>query len=195
MDNRRNNHIDPWDNRAYGTGSTEPPRNNGILVTILLILVICLAGAVSALGLLNIRLFQELNQQNHTETAPLSFFDEGQSEAFPEKSGQSTATIPQDHTSLGIAGEEISPFYQRYYRFPQGLYITQVTENSAADTLGLQTGDILISINGNPVTTPAELQSILNVCSSGDTMQIVIYRAGQQYSLQLTLGESGNTDK
>ena len=195
MDKRKQNQRDAWDYSAYGTGSTEPPRNNGSLVTLLLILVICLAGAVSALGLQNIQLFQQLNRQNQAETTPLTILDESQIDGMDKMPQLAMSTPSQDPGSLGIAGEEISPFYQRYYHFPQGLYITQVMENSAAEALGLLPGDILLSINGSSITTPESLQTLIAGYSLGETMELIIYRAGRQYSFQLTLGRTDCTDR
>ena len=195
MDKRKQNQRDAWDYSAYGTGSTEPPRNNGSLITVLLILVICLIGAVSALGWQNIQLFQQLNRQNRADPASLSILEESPGEDAENMPDLSTATVPREHDDLGISAEEISPFYQRYYQIPRGLYITQVMENSAAENLGLQPGDILLSINGNSVTTTASLQSLLVSFSLGETVEIVIYRAGQQYSFRLTLDRSAWEDR
>ena len=50
--------------------------------------------------------------------------------------------------SLGIAGKEVSIFYQMYYRMPQGLYIDPVTAGSDAETAGLRPGDILMRLDG-----------------------------------------------
>lgn len=188
MDNRKNQNPDSFDDSVYGTGSTEPPRNNGILVTLLLILVICLSGAVSALGFMNVRLFQELARQSQETTAPLSFFDESPQYSDPTETGAAAAaaTIPRNHNSLGIAGEEVSPFYHRYYQFPDGLYITDVAPYSDAEILGLQPGDVLISFNGVPVTDPASLETLLKNYSAGDLVELEVYRGGRRITLQLT---------
>ncbi len=193
MDKRRRNQPDPWDYSAYGTGSTEPPRNHGSLVTALLILVICLVGAVSALSFQNIQLFRQLNRQDSSENPPLSILDEPQADT-QDKTPQISTDTAADHEDLGIVSEEISPFYQRYYQFPRGLYITQVMENSVAASLGLQTGDILLSIDGNAIATPAELHTLLESFSLGQKVSLTIYRSGQKHSFQITLGASGWTD-
>ena len=58
--NERNHYYPDWDDSVYGTGPTNPPKNRGTLVALLLILIIFLCGIVTMLSLLNIRLFQEL---------------------------------------------------------------------------------------------------------------------------------------
>lgn len=50
----------PWDDSVYGTGPTEPPKNRGGLVALLLILIIFLCGIITVLGILNVKLFKQL---------------------------------------------------------------------------------------------------------------------------------------
>ena len=75
--NERNHYYPDWDDSVYGTGPTNPPKNRGTLVALMLILIIFLCGIVTMLGLLNIRLFQELktDQQAQQELA-ISFTTE-----------------------------------------------------------------------------------------------------------------------
>lgn len=91
---------------------------------------------------------------------------------------------------LGITGEIISSFYQFYYRIPQGLYITEVAPDSSADLVGLEAGDILISLDGTPITTMEALQTLLYDYEPGDSITAIIYRDGKQYSVTLTVGEA-----
>ena len=51
---------EPWEPQVYRTGQTKPPKNRQGLIAGLLVAVIFLGGIVSALSLLNIRLFQKL---------------------------------------------------------------------------------------------------------------------------------------
>ena len=91
--------------------------------------------------------------------------------------------------TLGITGEALSNFYQHYYRLPAGLYITKVAKGSDAAAKGVEDGDLLLSINGTPITTMEELKSAIYQYEVGQTVETVIYRAGQQYLVELTLTE------
>ena len=91
---------------------------------------------------------------------------------------------------LGISGEGISEFYQFYYRLPRGLYITEVDPESSAETVGIQPGDILISIDNVNITSSHALETALYAYMPGDTVQAIIYRSGKQYSVTLTVGEA-----
>ena len=91
--------------------------------------------------------------------------------------------------TLGITGESLSTFYQHYYRLPAGLYITDVEYNSDAYKKGVEDGDILLSINDIRVTSLDEMKAAILDCEVGQTVEVIIYRGGQQYLVELTLAE------
>ena len=92
--------------------------------------------------------------------------------------------------TLGLAGEGVSSFYQYYYRMPSGLYISEVDASSDAALAGIEPGDILISVDGTRISSQDDLNTVLYGCEVGDTVQVIIYRSGRQYSVTLTLTES-----
>ena len=94
--------------------------------------------------------------------------------------------------TLGIEGEALSAFYQHYYRMPAGLYITYVAPGSDACSKGIENGDMLLSIDGQRITTMEEMKSLLYDREVGETVEAIIYRQGDRYRLELTLGEKQN---
>ena len=70
------NYDHPWDDGVYGNGITEPPKSRGGLVALLLILVIFLCGIIALLGILNVKLFTQLNLQQEQENISLAIMDE-----------------------------------------------------------------------------------------------------------------------
>ena len=92
--------------------------------------------------------------------------------------------------SLGISGESISLVYQMYYRLPNGLHITYVESGSPAEAAGIKTGDILMRVEKTTVTSNEELETALYSYSPGDTVKLMIYRNGKQYSVTVTLSEA-----
>lgn len=53
-----------WDDGTYQTGATNHQKHTSTLVTVLLVAVIALGGLASALGIMNIRLLEKLQQQS-----------------------------------------------------------------------------------------------------------------------------------
>ena len=103
---------------SYQTGKTVPPKNYQGLITVLLILIIFLGGIVSALSMLNMRLFRMLESQNNsTEDSSLQF--SRKTEALPE-SVRDGVEIP----ALGLTGQEVTELCRSYYGWPEGLYVS-----------------------------------------------------------------------
>ena len=90
---------------------------------------------------------------------------------------------------LGLKGQEISTFYQFYYRMPAGILITEVAEGSSAAQQGLRRGDILLTLDGVAVTNPDILQEITYASTVGQELQATIYREGREIPLTLIMGE------
>lgn len=76
----------------------------------------------------------------------------------------------------------------------EGVFIEEVNENSAANDAGLERGDIIISINGNKVNSPAELQEQVAKYRPGREVNVK-YRRGNEYiEIDVVLkNTSGNT--
>ena len=111
----RNHYYPDWDDSVYGTGPTDPPKNKGALVALMLILIIFLCGIVTVLSLLNIRLFRELktDKQNHQELA-ISFTTEPVVEqeipetmASTEPPAVTVASAPKATMNLQVAPKGI----------------------------------------------------------------------------------------
>jgi serine protease Do len=96
----------------------------------------------------------------------------------------------KDRPATGIAeGTEITESMSRRYNLPQGFYITQITEGSAAQTAGLKKYDIILSFDGKAVTTLNEIEAIKKEHKVGDSVKITYYRSGKTLETTLTLTE------
>ncbi len=92
--------------------------------------------------------------------------------------------------TLGITGEEVSVIHQIYSHLPRGIYITDVTPGSDAAKKGISVGDVLMAVDNTRITDAETLKTLIYQYQPGDTVKVVIYRAGSQYALELTVGES-----
>ena len=91
--------------------------------------------------------------------------------------------------SLGLEGQEISTFYQFYYRMPAGILITDLEETSSAALQGIRRGEILTALNGRSVTTLDTLEEIIYASAVGDELEAAFYRDGREFTLILIVGE------
>ncbi|MFA7673356.1 MAG: trypsin-like peptidase domain-containing protein [Clostridia bacterium] len=94
--------------------------------------------------------------------------------------------------SLGdITADQIS-WYNMMYDMEltdAGTYIGVVGEGSAAETAGLKAWDRVVSFNGTEVTGGAQLKSLVDECEVGQSVEIVIVRAGTTMTLSIIMGE------
>ena len=66
----------------------------------------------------------------------------------------------------------------------------QVFSGSGAEALDIQTGDILLSLDGKSVSDGDDVTQILYKKSIGDTLTAILYRSGKRYELTLTVEEN-----
>jgi len=157
----------------YRTGRTQPRKSSNGLIAALLICIIFLCGVISALGLMNIRL-TKLLANGRQEGPPLSF-------------SQGDAILPTNapHAELlGMALQELPGVYQQLYDLPQGLYISQVEENSPAGQLDILPGDVLIAIGSSSLTTLDQLNGLKTLYEPGDQIELHIIREGKELEIR-----------
>lgn len=161
---------------TYQTGSTQPPKSRVGIIAFLLVLVIFLSGISTALGLMNIRLFQKLNAIEETEAGPV-VFSRGAVCELPE----SVTTFP-----LGFAGQEVPLFWQTYHHLPAGIYVVEVTDDSNHPLLP---GDILTELEGTALNNAEDFLTLLSGYLPDREVTVTVYRGGNYLSAVLTIKE------
>ena len=69
----------------------------------------------------------------------------------------------------------------------RGVYVDKVGEESAAQDAGLESGDIIVGVDGVPTPTSAKLQELVGLKRPGETVSIEYYRDGDKRSTSATL--------
>lgn len=90
---------------------------------------------------------------------------------------------------LGISCQDVTESISRMYNMPVGVYITEVSEDSAAEKAGLQSGDIIVAVDGKDVETAEALNAQKNTHTAGDTVEITYIRGGKEKTVDITLDE------
>ncbi len=72
---------------------------------------------------------------------------------------------------------------------PKGVLITEVRSNTPAAKANLKEGDIVLSVNGQPVNRPNHLQSLVARKHPGDTVTLAIRRNAENLTIRVTLSE------
>ena len=74
--------------------------------------------------------------------------------------------------------------------FSKGVWVEQVGEDSGADLAGIESGDIIISVNGKETTTSPRLQEIIAGKRPGDKVMVTVNRNGKEKELEVILKNS-----
>lgn len=90
---------------------------------------------------------------------------------------------------LGISCQAVTETISQMYNMPMGVYVVDVTENSAAAKAGLKKGDIITAVDGTEVTTSEELTAQKNLHSAGDEIELTFIRNGEEMTATVTLDE------
>ncbi len=92
---------------------------------------------------------------------------------------------------LGISVLNISDTREAFlYRVPQtGVYIAAVENGSAAQRAGLQVGDGILAVNGEEISSLAQLRTQLNGLSAGEQITLTLLRDGKQQEVPVVLQE------
>ena len=90
---------------------------------------------------------------------------------------------------LGIRMRELDSKFAEENKIKSlnGIYVVQLTENSAAQAAGLKTGDIITHINNIPVNTSAQLQEQVARYRPGDKIKVTYVRGGDSETVSATL--------
>ena len=79
-------------------------------------------------------------------------------------------------TAIGITVGAIPENVTSHYDLPTGLYVSAVEEKSDAAAKGIQQGDIITAVNGNPASATSDILTVKNTLSVGDTIAFTIWR-------------------
>lgn len=93
---------------------------------------------------------------------------------------------------LGISHVQLTPGMARYYglEVTEGTLVVRVLRGSPAEQAGLQTGDVLVAINDEPLNEDHPYLNVLLKHKPGQTVALRVHRSGSELTLQAVLTES-----
>lgn len=80
---------------------------------------------------------------------------------------------------LGIKGTDVPAEVSRVKKIPAGVYVTGIDLDSAAMQAGIQSGDIIVSMGKNEITSFADYVKVLNTWNPGESQTISLMRQSQ----------------
>jgi serine protease Do len=93
---------------------------------------------------------------------------------------------------LGVNVHSLDEDLGRYFGADEGVLVLGVNEDTAAEEAGLQTGDVIVSIDGDDIDSTIALHEMLADFEPGDEVELVYLRDKRQQTVTVELGESPN---
>lgn len=93
---------------------------------------------------------------------------------------------------IGVSGRDVTPDLKKAMKLSvaQGVFIEEVTENSAAAKAGIQSGDVITGLNGKPIKSMFELRARVGTLGVGKKIRLDVIRDDKSRSFELTIGDA-----
>jgi S1-C subfamily serine protease len=103
------------------------------------------------------------------------------------KAGESIVT---HGAFIGVEITSMTPALQQQYNFKvsEGAVVMSVIAGTGAAKAGVKQGDIIVGVNGTPITSSQDITSVLSSLHPGDTITLQLVRGKKHFSLKVTLG-------
>ena len=92
---------------------------------------------------------------------------------------------------LGIRMKEVSGanYQELGLSEVRGVAIQKVLEDSAAEKAGLQDGDVIVSFNGEAVTSTRKFSRMIREVAPDHTVNLTVVRGGSEMQVPVTMGK------
>ncbi len=93
---------------------------------------------------------------------------------------------------LGIKGMEMSADIAKAMNLnvQRGAFVSEVLPNSGSAKAGIKSGDVIVSLNGKPLNSFAELRSRIATTEPGTKVKLGLLRDGKPVDVEVTLDKS-----
>ena len=102
---------------------------------------------------------------------------------------QIVATGKVEHARLGVSVQEVNQAFADSFKLdkPEGALVSMVEKGSPADNAGLQPGDVIRQVNGQPIVSSGDLPAVIGLAAPGDTIKLNVWRQGaaKEFSARL----------
>jgi S1-C subfamily serine protease len=92
---------------------------------------------------------------------------------------------------IGVELNQVTPEFAEAFGLgvDEGAAVERVVPGSGADEAGLQGGDVIVEIEGQPTPTVEDLYARLRDFQPGDRVTVLVVRSDDRETLEVTLGE------
>jgi S1-C subfamily serine protease len=109
---------------------------------------------------------------------------QGNGEITPDTPRLGVTTIPVD-----TVADEVREQFD--IQSETGAFVVDVVPESGADEAGVEQGDVIVSVDGEDITSNEQLGDIVREREPGDTIEIVVEREGEEQTFTAEIGRQG----
>jgi serine protease Do len=105
---------------------------------------------------------------------------------------QIVATGKVQHARLGVTVQEVNQALADSFKLdrPEGALVSSVEKASPAEKAGLQPGDVIRSVNGQPIVASGDLPAVVGLAMPGDRVRMEVWRQGRKVDVTAQLASA-----
>jgi serine protease Do len=105
---------------------------------------------------------------------------------------QLVATGKVEHARLGVSVQEVNQAFADSFKLdkPEGALVSMVEKGGPGDKAGLQSGDVIRGVNGQPIVSSGDLPAIIGLAAPGDSVKLNVWRQGAAKEVTAKLGSA-----
>ena len=172
-----------FDDGVYGTGCTEPPKSHRAIVALLLVAVIFLGGISTALSVLNIKMFQKLNEQETTAIAYASADSRAVQASVP------TTPLREEQTTVAIHEAPEKPESQE-----EGLSLQEIYEQNIPSVVSITASTLGTTATGTGVVLSGKGYLVTNYHVIEDAQRLTVRLTDERELEAAVVGTDPVTD-
>ena len=97
------------------------------------------------------------------------------------------STTERSSNRLGVSVVELTDEQKKTYDLKGGVVIKEV-QDGPASLIGLQPGDVILTMNGQPIVMSADLPHLVGALKAGSKANLEVIREGKRKNVELTVG-------
>ena len=95
---------------------------------------------------------------------------------------------------LGVLIQDVTPDLAEALELaaPEGALVSQVVEGSAAEEAGIEVGDVVVALDGEPIVDSSDLRNRIGLMRVGRELELRVLRDGRNLRLKAKVGAASN---
>ena len=106
---------------------------------------------------------------------------------------QIVATGKVSHARLGVTVQEVNQAFADSFKLdkPEGALVSNVEKGGPADEAGLRSGDVIRTVDGEPIVSSGDLPALIGQKKPGSRITLDVWRQGEPHEISARLGDAG----